>query len=181
MHWNILAAKLCNKDKLGDLFKFYFNKDEHLSWAFRSPLIKKHIISQKPDIVGLSELDCAKYESTGSLGNYNTIAKVAQAGILSFVEEKGYGAVVHERWDGNCAQAVLYDKKKLKLVFSEKCRFEAYPAKAPHFFIACVFESIKDSKKRFVWIQTHLKAMPFNTEARIMQVQKVLEYSNSKK
>ena len=94
----------------------------------------------------MSELDCAKCESTGSLGNFNKIAKVAQAGILSFVEEKGYGTVVHERWDGNCAQAVFYDKKKFKLVFSEKIRFDTWPNKSPHFFIACVFESVKDSK-----------------------------------
>ena len=96
------------------------------------------------------------------------------------MEEKGYGSTVYERPDGNCAQAVLYNSKKLVLLRSDKFLFEK---KAPHFFIVCVFAAANDGKtdykKRFIWIQTHLKAMPYNSNARAEQVKTVLNYLNS--
>lgn len=96
------------------------------------------------------------------------------------MEEKGYGSTVYERPDGNCAQAVLYNSKKLVLLRSDKFLFEK---KASHFFIVCVFAAANDGKtdykKRFIWIQTHLKAMPYNSNARAEQVKTVLNYLNS--
>lgn len=72
MHWNILAAKLCDKDK--KLFCF----PKYLDWEYRCKKIIKHIKEIGPDVLGISELDCAKFKSAeGSLAERNEIAAKA--------------------------------------------------------------------------------------------------------
>ena len=69
MHWNILAAKLCDKDKK------LMCKEKYLDWDYRCKLILKHIKKTDPDVLGISELDCAKFKSVeGKLKKNNKMA-----------------------------------------------------------------------------------------------------------
>lgn len=68
------------------------------------------------------------------------------------MKKLGYGTIYHERTDGNCAQGVFYNQKKLRLIKSEKIVFTPDVPELPHFFISCLFADSKDEKKQFRWI-----------------------------
>lgn len=89
MHWNILADKLAiNFDKVPKDF---------LKWEYRFELIKQHIKSVNPDVVGLSEVDVPPIYDT----------------IQAFMHKLGYDDYFVPKQNNISGSAIFYKRDKL--------------------------------------------------------------------
>ena len=89
MHWNILADSLAHES---------FSKvpKDYLKWEYRFELMKQHIKSVNPDVIGLSEVDV--------LPLYREIAE--------WFNKQGYADYFVEKPNGISGSAIFYKKDK---------------------------------------------------------------------
>ena len=100
--------------------------------------------------------------------------------------DSGYDAVIEENAKGNLATAVFFKKDKFVLLGKEAVRYD--PSES-YFFLACHFAEVggkdksgklvADPHKKFLFIETHMKAMPEFADKRLQQARKINEYTTS--
>jgi mRNA deadenylase 3'-5' endonuclease subunit Ccr4 len=155
LHWNVLADKLANS--------FPKVPKDFLRWEYRFELMKQHIRSVDPDVIGLSEVDVMPLYRQ----------------LQEFMSSQGYADFFVEKSNGISGSAIFYKKEKFVCLQQKEIQFGEGSSQ---FFMYCLFarrteggkgvpssgtSAIHDPKQQFVFGETHLKAKEKFQEERI--------------